>query len=82
VRVCSGPAVGREVSLLKVVTTIGKPGVAVASITKRRRGFEIAHVEGDEVAHVNGQAIGADPVLLKNGDRIALAGTEMEFLQS
>ena len=34
IRVMSGAAAGREVSLQKVVTTIGKPGVAVASITR------------------------------------------------
>ena len=35
IRVLSGAAAGREVLLTKVVTTIGKPGVAVASITAR-----------------------------------------------
>ncbi len=81
VRVLSGPAAGREVALLKVVTTIGKPGVAVASITKRHHGFVLAHVEGGEFPLLNGGPIGADPVALKTGDRIALAGTEMEFVQ-
>ena len=33
-KVLSGPAAGREVPLSKVVTTIGKPGVAVAAITR------------------------------------------------
>ena len=42
----SGAAAGREVPLVKVVTTIGKPGVAVAAITKRSHGFVVAHVEG------------------------------------
>jgi hypothetical protein len=36
----------REVALTKVVTTIGKPGLAVASITRRNNGFVLAHVEG------------------------------------
>ena len=81
VRVVSGPATGREVALAKVVTTIGKPGVAVASITKRHYSFVLAHVDGDELPRLNGTAIGTDPVPLKNGDRIALAGAEMEFVQ-
>ena len=81
VRVVSGPATGREVALTKVVTTIGKPGVAVASITKRHHSFVLAHVDGGEFPRLNGTAIGTDPVSLKNGDRIVLAGAEMEFVQ-
>ncbi|MEO7641422.1 MAG: FHA domain-containing protein, partial [Ramlibacter sp.] len=38
IKVLSGAAAGREVPLVKVVTTIGKPGVAVAAITKRPHG--------------------------------------------
>ncbi len=82
IRVTSGAAAGREVSLQKVVTTIGKPGVAVASITKRPHGFVLAHVEGPEMPLLNGAAIGDAPVPLKNGDRLALAGTEMQFEQA
>lgn len=81
VRVVTGPAAGREVALTKVVTTIGKPGVAVASITKRHGGFVLAHVDGGELPLLNGAPVGAEPVSLKNGDRIALASTEMEFVQ-
>lgn len=82
IRVLSGAAAGREVSLQKVVTTIGKPGVAVASITKRIQGFVLAHVEGPEMPMLNGAAIGPTPVLLKSGDKLELAGTEMQFEQS
>ena len=82
IRVTSGAAAGREVSLQKVVTTIGKPGVAVASITKRPHGFVLAHEEGPDMPLLNGAAIGAAPVPLKNGDRLALAGTEMQFEQT
>jgi len=80
VRVVSGPAAGREVGLTKVVTTIGKPGVAVASITKRHHGYVLAHVEGGDRPVLNGAGVSSEPVLLKTGDRIALAGTEMEFI--
>jgi pSer/pThr/pTyr-binding forkhead associated (FHA) protein len=82
IKVLSGAAAGREVPLLKVVTTIGKPGVAVAAITKRPHGFVVAHVEGTNKPTVNGAAIGADPVTLKNGDLLELAGTQMQFVQA
>jgi hypothetical protein len=82
IKVLSGAAAGREVPLVKVVTTIGKPGVAVAAITKRAHGFVVAHVEGSDKPTLNGSAIGADPVSLKNGDMLELAGTQMQFMQA
>lgn len=78
----SGAATGREVPLTKVVTTIGKPGVAVAAITRRQRGFVVHHVEGAGNPTLNGAPIGADPVSLKNGDLIELAGTKMQFVHT
>ena len=81
IKVLSGAAAGREVPLVKVVTTIGKPGVAVAAITKRPHGFVIAHVEGVNKPSLNGVSIGVEPVALKNGDVLELAGTQMQFVQ-
>lgn len=82
IKVLSGAAAGREVQLTKVVTTIGKPGVAVAAITRRQRSFFVHHVEGAGNPALNGVPIGAEPVALKNGDLIELAGTQMQFVQS
>jgi pSer/pThr/pTyr-binding forkhead associated (FHA) protein len=81
IRVMSGAAAGREVPLVKVVTTIGKPGVAVAAITRRPHGFVIAHVEGINKPSLNGTPIGGEPVALKDGDVLELAGTQMQFVQ-
>lgn len=82
IKVLSGSAAGREVPLVKVVTTIGKPGVAVAAITKRPHGFVVAHVEGANRPSLNGAPIGVEPVALKNGDLLELAGTQMQFVQN
>ncbi len=79
IRVTSGAAAGREVPLVKVVTTIGKIGVSVASITKRRHGFVVAHVEGASRLVLNGTTIGTEPVPLRDGDVLELAGTQMQF---
>jgi len=81
IKVMSGPAAGREMALVKAVTTLGKPGVAVASITKRPRGFVIAHVEGVSQPLVNGMAVGMEGMALKDGDKIELAGTQMQFIE-
>ncbi|WKB51121.1 FHA domain-containing protein [Eleftheria terrae] len=82
IKVLNGAAAGREVSLTKVVTTVGKPGVQVASITKRPGGYVFAHVEGAMKPTVNGSPVGNEPLHLKNGDVIELAGTQMQFVQS
>jgi hypothetical protein len=82
IRVVSGAAAGREVPLVKVVTTIGKPGVAVAAITRRPHGYVVALVEGAVKPTVNDVPLGTEAVELHSGDFIELAGTRMQFLQS
>ena len=82
IRVMSGAASGREVPLVKVVTTIGKPGVAVAAITRRPHGYVVALVEGAIKPTINGTALTTEAVNLHNGDLIELAGTQMQFVQS
>ena len=81
IKVLSGAAAGREVALVKVVTTIGKPGLAVAAITRRPNGFVVVHVEGNSQPTLNGASIGTEPVLLTHGDVLELAGTKMQFVQ-
>ncbi len=81
IKVMSGTAAGREVPLVKVVTTIGKPGVAVAAITRRPHGYVVALVEGTQKPTINGSPIGTDAVSLHHGDLLELAGTQMQFVQ-
>jgi pSer/pThr/pTyr-binding forkhead associated (FHA) protein len=80
IRVLNGAAAGREVSLVKVVTTIGKPGVQVASITKRPAGYVLAHVEGAARPTVNGKPLVTETLQLHDGDVVELAGTQMQFI--
>ncbi len=80
IKVISGPAAGREVTLVKTVTTIGKPGVAVAAITRRPHGYAVALVEGVNRPTLNDQPLDADPKMLKDGDILELAGTQMQFV--
>lgn len=80
IKVLNGAAAGREVALTKVVTTVGKPGVQVASITRRPGGYAFAHVEGATRPSVNGVPLSTDSIPLRNGDVIELAGTQMQFI--
>ena len=81
IKVISGPAAGREMALVKPVTTIGKAGVGVASIARTPQGFVVTHVEGNSQPMLNGAALGMQSVALKHGDMIELAGTQMQFVQ-
>ncbi len=79
IQVLSGPNVGRELELTKSLTTLGKPGVQVAVITRRPHGYFITHVEGSTFPVVNGSPLGAQAHHLSDHDIIEIAGVKMEF---
>ena len=79
IQLLSGANAGKELELSKPLTTLGKPGVGVAVLTRRPQGYFITHVEGANRPAVNGQQIGAAPHALKDHDVIELAGVKMEF---
>ena len=82
IKILSGTSMGKEMPLVKVVTTIGKPGEAVIAITKRRQSYVVSHVEGASRPMLNGTIFGIDAVPLKNGDLFELAGTVMQFIEN
>ncbi|MBJ2155886.1 FHA domain-containing protein [Variovorax sp. IB41] len=70
----------QDVPLQKVVTTIGKPGVAVAVVTRRRQGYVAASVMGNVT--LNGAVLGTDAVALQERDVLELGGaTRMQFVR-
>ena len=79
IQILSGGNAGKELELAKPLTTLGKPGVQVAVLTRRPQGYFVTHVEGARQPMVNGQSIGAAPHLLKDHDVIEIAGVKMEY---
>jgi pSer/pThr/pTyr-binding forkhead associated (FHA) protein len=79
VQVLTGPNAGKELELVKNLTTLGKPGLQVAVLTKRPQGYFITHVEGESFPSVNGQTLTSQAHQLKEHDVIELAGVKMEF---
>jgi len=79
IQVLSGPNAGQDFDLTKPLTTLGKPGVQVAVITRRPQGFFITHVEGASFPVVNGKPLDAQAHSLNDHDVIDLAGVKMEF---
>jgi pSer/pThr/pTyr-binding forkhead associated (FHA) protein len=84
-QVLSGTFAGRELELTKALTTLGRPGVQVAAITRRAEGYYIVHVESGKTEGlplVNGMAIGPQARKLQDNDVIQLAGVKMGFFIS
>jgi pSer/pThr/pTyr-binding forkhead associated (FHA) protein len=79
IQLLSGGNAGKELELAKPLTTLGKPGVQVAVLTRRPQGYFITHVEGAQPPTVNGQPIGSAPHALKDHDLVEIAGIKMEF---
>jgi pSer/pThr/pTyr-binding forkhead associated (FHA) protein len=81
-QVLSGQFAGRELELVKTLTTLGRPGVQVAAITRRADGYYIVHVESGREGDyplVNGTPIGPQARRLQDNDVVQLAGVKMGF---
>ena len=84
-QVLSGQFAGRELELVKTLTTLGRPGVQIAAITRRADGYYIVHVESGREGDyplVNGTAIGPQARRLHDNDVVQLAGVKMGFFAS
>jgi pSer/pThr/pTyr-binding forkhead associated (FHA) protein len=79
IQILSGGSAGKEMELTKALTTLGRPGVQVAVITKRPQGYFITHVEGANFPVLNGKLLDAQAHPLNDHDILELAGVKMEF---
>ena len=80
IKVMNGNNAGKELNLVKPVTTIGSPGTQVIAITQQGRDYIIAQVEGAASATVNTLPIKDKPHTLKHADMIELSGTKMAVI--
>ena len=79
-QILDGPGSGNEINLERILTTLGKPGVQMAVITRRAQGYYLSHVEGGELPLINGKPVAIHSSRLLNArDIIELAGTKMAF---
>ena len=84
-QVLSGQFAGRELELTKTLTTLGRPGVQVAAISRRSDGYYVVHVESSKPGDfplVNGQPIGPQARRLHDNDVVTLAGVKMGFFEA
>jgi hypothetical protein len=80
IRLINGPNAGKVMELEKSLTTLGKPGVQVAVISRRPDGVYVTHVEGAKFPIVNGTPIDGEAFLLEDKDVVEIAGVRMELI--
>jgi len=81
-KLMSGANTGKELQLTKILTTLGRPGVQVAAITRRPKGYFLIVVDAgkdNKMPLVNDAEIGKQHPL-SDGDVIEVAGVKMGFL--
>ena len=77
----SGSNSGKEMKLTKILTTLGKPGVQVAAITRRPLGYFLIVVDAGAGGRpiVNDKEVGTQATPLVDSDVIEVAGVKMGF---
>jgi hypothetical protein len=78
----NGANIGKELKLTRILTTLGKPGVQVAAITRRPTGYFLIVVDAASSPSnptINGIEVGKQAQALRNGDVIEVAGVKMGF---
>jgi len=85
-QVLTGQFAGRELNLVKALTTLGQTGGHVIAVTRRPDGYYVVRVSGpdggDQTPQVNGRDVGAKAQLLEDSDVIELAGVKMGFFNT
>lgn len=78
----NGTNKGKEILLRQALTTLGKPGVQVAAITRRPSAYYLTVVDAASSPSnptVNGKEVNNEGQGLNNGDEIEVAGIKMRF---
>jgi pSer/pThr/pTyr-binding forkhead associated (FHA) protein len=84
-QVLTGQFAGRELNLVKALTTLGQAGGHVIAVTRRPDGYYVVRVSGSDstrAPQVNGREIGAKAQQLEDSDVIELAGVKMGFFST
>lgn len=85
IEIQNGAKSGQVLPIDKPVTTLGRPGIQIAAIMRKPDGYFLMHIESDDsvdMPTLNQDTIGDDPVMLCSGDRLNVAGIDVEFMLS
>lgn len=81
-KLLSGSNSGKQLKLTKILTTLGKPGIQVAAITRRPKGYFLIVVDTgnqDKRPLVNDEEVTNQAHPLSDSDVIEVAGVKMGF---
>ena len=85
IEIKNGAKSGQVLPIDKPVTTLGRPGIQIAAIVKKPEGYFLMHIESDgkvDPPRLNSNSIGDEPVLLRSGDALNVAGIDVQFMLS
>jgi len=80
VQILNGHKAGQMITITETLTTIGRPDIHMAAMTRNEKGHCLMHIYGDVLPAINGKLTGPEMQVLKNGDLIDLAGTKLLFM--
>jgi hypothetical protein len=78
-QIMSGENIGRLISLKKGLTRIGKKGSGMAIIARRKNGYYLSHLDGENQLMINGKVIDNASTLLKEEDIVIIDSVKMQF---
>jgi hypothetical protein len=78
-QVMDGLHIGRILPLKKAMTRLGRDGAGVVVIARRKDGYYVSALQGNDNLSVNKQALGDQTLLLKNNDIIEVDKIPMLF---
>lgn len=79
IRGIEGQYAGSEISIERVLLPVGSRGSCMGVINRRPTGCYLVHVSGKVRVQVNGRPLGAEPVLLGDGDVVEAGTDKLEF---
>ncbi len=78
-QVMDGPHIGRILTLKKAMTRLGHEGAGVVVIARRKDGYYVSALQGNEGLILNNEPLGDRTVLLQANDVLEVDRTPMQF---
>ncbi len=80
-QVMTGSRVGRTLRLDSALTRVGRRGRVCALVARRREGYFVSQLDGDNPVLLNGEEVGDRTLALHDGDLLSVGHTELLFFQ-
>ena len=78
-QILNGKHIGRLIPLKRALTRLGKTGCGIVVIAKRKEGYFLSSLEGEQAIRLNDQSLGRQTIKLAHGDTLTIDETAMQF---